>query len=135
MKSQSIALIPDYGFDPSQNFSHKQILWLKYISFRDSVQIQHCFNHLEKKICPYPVDGYCKDTDTVYEFQGCFMHGSPKCLSSNSYNPLKKQTMGYLCKTCSERTLFIKSIVKQIIKIWECEWDRNVKENSELKEF
>jgi hypothetical protein len=24
MKSQSIALIPDYGFDPTQNFSHKQ---------------------------------------------------------------------------------------------------------------
>ena len=111
MKSQSIALIPDYGFDPTQNFSHKQILWLKYISFRDSVQIQHCFINLEKKIGPYPVDGYCKETDTVYEFQGCFMHGCPKCFSSNSFNPLKKQTMGYLYKTCSERTVFIKSIV------------------------
>jgi hypothetical protein len=52
MKSQSIALIPDYGCDPTQNFSHKQILWLKYISFRDSVQIQHCFNNLEKKNWP-----------------------------------------------------------------------------------
>ncbi len=25
--------------------------------------------------------------------------------------------------------------VKQFIEIWECEWDRNVKENLELKEF
>ena len=50
---------------------------------------------------PYPVDGYCKETDTVYEFQGCFMHGCPKCFNSNSFNPLKKQTMGYLYKTCS----------------------------------
>ncbi len=63
------------------------------------------------------------------------MHGCPKRFSSNSLNPLKKQTMGYLYKTCSERTLFIKSIVKQFIEIWECEWDRNVKENVELKEF
>ena len=84
---------------------------------------------------PYPVDGYCKETDTVYEFQGCFMHGCPKCFNSNSFNPLKKQTMGYLYKTCSERTRFIKSIVKQFIEIWECEWDRNVKENTELKDF
>jgi hypothetical protein len=60
MKSQSKALIPDYGFDPTQNISHKQILWLKYISFRDSVQIQHCFNNLEKKIGPYPEDGFVK---------------------------------------------------------------------------
>ena len=26
---------------------------------------------MEKKIEPYPIDGYCKETDTVYEFQGC----------------------------------------------------------------
>jgi hypothetical protein len=58
MKSQSIALIPDYGFDPKQDFSHKQIIWLKYISFKDSVQIQNCFNNLEKQIAPYLVDGY-----------------------------------------------------------------------------
>ncbi len=63
------------------------------------------------------------------------MHDCPKCFSSNSFNPLKKQTMGYLYKTCSQRTLFIKSIVKQFIEIWECEWDRNVKEIVELKEF
>jgi hypothetical protein len=35
--------------------------------------------------------------------------------------------MGYLYKTCSERTVFIKTIVKQLIEIWECEWDRNGK--------
>ena len=63
------------------------------ISYRESIKIQHCFNSLEKKIGPYPVDGYCKETDTVYEFQGCFMHGGPKCY--NSFNPLKKQTMCY----------------------------------------
>ena len=33
MIPKSIALIPDYGFDPTQNYSHKQMLWLKYISF------------------------------------------------------------------------------------------------------
>jgi hypothetical protein len=63
------------------------------------------------------------------------MHGCPKCFNSKIFNPLKKQTMGYLYKTCSERARFIKSIVKQFIDIWECEWDRNIKENTELKDF
>ena len=49
MIPKSIALIPDYGFDPTQNYSHKQMLWLKYISFINEIQIQHCFNGLEKK--------------------------------------------------------------------------------------
>jgi hypothetical protein len=43
--------------------------------------------------------------------------------------------MGYLYKTCSQRTRFIKSIVKLFIEILECECVKNVKENSELKEF
>jgi hypothetical protein len=60
------------------------------------------------------------------------MQGGPKCFSSNSFNPLKMQTMGYLYKTYSKRSFFIKSIVKQFIEIWECEWDRNVKKIVEL---
>jgi hypothetical protein len=63
------------------------------------------------------------------------MHGCSKCFNSNSLNPLNKQTMGYLYKNCCERTLFIKSIVKHFIEIWECEWDKNVKDNKELKVF
>ena len=50
MVPKSIALIADYGFDPTQNYSHKQMLWLKYTSFKNNITIQHCFNSLEKKI-------------------------------------------------------------------------------------
>ena len=110
MVPKSIALIPDYGFDPTQNYSHKQMLWLKYLSYTNNISIQQCFNSIEKKIGPYHVDGYCKET--VYEFQGCFMHGCNKCFQTTSYNPLKCQTMGYLYKVCNERTRFIKILLK-----------------------
>ena len=36
MIPKSIALIADYGFDPTQNYSHKQMLWLKYISYKNN---------------------------------------------------------------------------------------------------
>ena len=43
--------------------------------------IRYCTNELKvhkkflrlKKIGPYPVTGYCKETDTVYKFQGFFI--------------------------------------------------------------
>jgi len=63
------------------------------------------------------------------------MHGCPKCFNSNSFNPLKRQTMGFLYKSCNERTRFIKSIVKNFIEIWECQWDQNLKDDKSLKIF
>lgn len=75
MQPQSIALINDNGFNPTQNYSIKQMLWLKYVSLTENVNIQHCFNNKEKKYGPYSVDGYCQETDTVYEFHGCYWHG------------------------------------------------------------
>ena len=85
-----------------------------------------------EKIGPYPVDRYCKETDTVYEFQGCF---NKKCFNANSYNPLKRQSMGYLYKPCQERTRFIKNIVKQVVEIWEHEWDELVKDQIDVIDF
>jgi hypothetical protein len=56
MESKSLALINDFGFDPTQNFSNKQMLWLKYLSAKENIQIQHCFNGKEKRFNNYTVD-------------------------------------------------------------------------------
>ena len=47
----------------------------------DPQYIQHVRNEGEYKIpgTNFHVDGYCPDTHTVYEFQGCFTHGCPTC--------------------------------------------------------
>jgi len=43
--------------------------------------IQHAGNAGEYPIpgLGYFVDGYCQDTNTVYEFHGCIWHGCPHC--------------------------------------------------------
>jgi hypothetical protein len=43
--------------------------------------------------------------------------------------------MGYLYKVCLERTSFIKGIVRNVVEIWEHEWDLMIKSNFELKDF
>ena len=75
MKPDTIPLIQDSGFNPTQNFSHKQMIWLKYISQRYNVRIIHCMNGQEKKIGPYSIDGYCEENNTVYKFDGFYIHG------------------------------------------------------------
>ena len=54
--------------------------------------ICHAENHVhsEKRIQNYSVDGYCKETNTVYEFLGCPFHWHCK------YDDPKKQLETYI---------------------------------------
>ena len=49
--------------------------WLSYISEKEDLYIQHVRNGGEKRFNNYSLDGYCEETRTAYEFQGCFWHG------------------------------------------------------------
>ena len=51
------------------------VKWLSYISEKEDLCIQHARNGGEKRFNNYSLDGYCEETQTVYEFQGCFWHG------------------------------------------------------------
>ena len=55
--------------------SNVAVTWLSYISEKEDLYIQHVRNGGEKRVQPYSLDGYCEETNTAYEFQGCFWHG------------------------------------------------------------
>ena len=47
--------------------SNVAVTWLSYISEKEDLYIKHVRNGGE--------NGYCEETNTAYEFQGCFWHG------------------------------------------------------------
>ena len=51
------------------------VKWLSYISEKEDLYIQHVRNGGEKRFEAYSLNGYCEETNTAYEFQGCFWHG------------------------------------------------------------
>ena len=55
--------------------SNVAVKWLSYISEKEDLYIQHVRNGGEKRFGDYSLDGYCEETLTAYEFQGCFWHG------------------------------------------------------------
>ena len=57
------------------NQSVTALKWLSYISEKEGIGIQHVKNGGEKRVGNYSLDGYCEETHTAYEFQGCFWHG------------------------------------------------------------
>ena len=83
MLKKTVAIVPEST--KTDNFSKLSIMWLNYVS--NGMHIQHALNGGEKELTinnkNYKVNGFCKETNRVYEFYGCFWHGCPKCYKPN----------------------------------------------------
>ena len=55
--------------------SHEALQWLSYTAEKEDIHIQHVRNDGEKRVGNYYLDGYCEETHTAYEYQGCYWHG------------------------------------------------------------
>ena len=63
--------------------SAEAIKWLSYTAEKEDIHIQHVKNGGEKRVGNYSLDGYCEETHTAYEYQGCYWHGKVLLLVGN----------------------------------------------------
>ena len=74
LQKDTIALLPQHQqFKRKQ--SHEALQWLSYTAEKEEIRIQHARNGGEKRVGNYYLDGYCEETHTAYEYQGCYWHG------------------------------------------------------------
>ena len=114
------------GFRPqqAQPFGQMAVQWLTCESERTGLNIRHQVNGREKRIGNLPVDGWCAQTRTAYQFHGCFWHGCPKCHADpEETNPKNGKTMAVLLADTKKHTAYLRRHVK-VIEMWECEWKR-----------
>jgi len=103
----------------THNYSRISIEWLN--SFK--IDIQHAENGGEYNIpkTKYKVDGYDKETNTVYEFHGDVFHGNPDIFKDDEkchpYN--KNITAKELYDNTIQREEEIKSLGYNLVVIWE----------------
>ena len=74
LKKDTIALLPQHQ-ELKRKQSHEALQWLSYTAEKEGVHIQHHRNGGEKRVGRYSLDGYCEETHTAYEYQGCYWHG------------------------------------------------------------
>ena len=131
MPKKTIAIVPE-SFK-TDNFSKMSIMWLNYLS--NGINIKHSVNGGEKELCinneTYKVDGFCEETNTVYEFYGCFWHGSTACYKSNVINTKNHKDMGTLNYQTIEKRETIKNAGFKHVSIYECQLSKN----KDLKKF
>jgi hypothetical protein len=134
MPSQSIALIPEFGYQKIEPSSYKSYNWLKFISLRDNIYIQHARNGGEKLFDKFKVDGYCEQNSTIYEFHGCLYHGCPKCYTERTFNTVLHETMGQTYQKHVSRITLLKTY-RPVVEIWECDYNHLLKDDVFFAQF
>ena len=79
-KLDTIGLSPTLGYTRNNKYSKKTIIWLLHMKQTDGVVIKHARSGREYRLPELPhysVDGYCAETNTIYEFFGCHWKGCP----------------------------------------------------------
>ena len=108
----------------AQPYGQMAIQWLTRESDRTGCTIRHQGNGREKRIGKLPVDGWCAETRTAYQFHGCFWHGCPKCHTDpEETNKLNGKTMAELLANTKAHTAYLRRHVK-VVEMWECDWKR-----------
>ena len=142
-----IAVRPLRGWHGAQvNQSRAALEWLAYEESRlphegVAEKIKHARNGGEKRVKTSKgkehVDGWDKESKTAYEFLGCLWHGCPRCypnkrdlrhpvMPDRSPNEAHRATLQKLRRLEERYTLE---------KIWECDWTKKKREDSQVKAF
>lgn len=111
--------------------SKGQLQWLSYCSSKDALDIiykggkhnrEETFK-INGKL--YRADGYSSNTNTIYEFLGCWYHGCNKCgkFVESRIHPWKNMTMKELNEEFQQRKRVFEENGYIVVFIWECEWN------------
>ncbi|KAI8493979.1 hypothetical protein Bbelb_283260 [Branchiostoma belcheri] len=122
LERNTLAIVPAMGYHHRQLQSKEAIDWLNFVAFRDNVSIQHVNNGGEKKVCGRKVDGFCEETNTVYEYNGCFYHGCQKCFKPHTVNPVNDTAMIELYADTLRKKKMIRTAGFVYVEMWSHEF-------------
>ena len=111
----------------AQPYGQMAIQWLTRESDRTGCTIRHQGNGREKRIGKLPVDGWCAETRTAYQFHGCYFHGCTNCYEPQETNALNGKTMAKLLEDTKKNTAYLRRHV-HVVEMWECEWKLEAKQ-------
>lgn len=136
LKPDTIATVPHGGYTRKDRHSKESLRWLKWVSHSENVDIRHAGNGREFKVDNLRVDGYCQETNTVYEYHGCPYHGCPKCFQDR-WKVIP--SVGVSLETAYQNTLSRAQVLRNsgvtLVEKWSCEFAADVKDDPELAEF
>jgi len=103
-------------------YSEGSIAWLNTFT-----NMPHALTGGKINVCGAKVEGFNPETNTVYQYHGCFWHGCPKCYNEETINNVNHESMGDLYQKTMERCKQIIGAGYTLIEMWECQWVKTKK--------
>jgi G:T-mismatch repair DNA endonuclease (very short patch repair protein) len=103
-------------------------MWLVYREKVDGCTIMHGRNGREYRLPELPrlsVDGFCRETKTVYEFFGCYFHGHT-FLQYRDNPTMGGDTLTQRYELKMARLEQITNAGYQVDVQWECKYDKDI---------
>ncbi|XP_055352832.1 uncharacterized protein LOC129598801 [Paramacrobiotus metropolitanus] len=122
LPENKVAALSSHGPHRNRRTSIQATQWLEWENMSANGRIRHGRNGKEVKIGRYFVDGFDKETQTVYEYNGCVFHGHPFCTEENDVVPYSKKKMREVYEEFQERERFLESQGYTVEVKWSCEW-------------
>lgn len=147
LEENLIALLPQHGWRKNQvNQSQEALEWLEFENWKlgGEGRIQHVRNSLNgavKVLTPsqeYSVDGYDAQTETGYEYQGCFYHRCIKCFLDKRQETRKchpDRTIEEVFEATQKRVKMLRDVGYTVVEKWGCEFREQKKTDLQLQEF
>ena len=137
----SIGRVPPAGYISSR-YSNEACEWLEHLKwFCGVTDMRHAGNSTEgekKAVGPrqYSFDGFSQETNTVYDYYGCFWHGCQKCFPNGKVlrNPDTQKLLTVSYQETMKREDDIRGLGHNLVSIWACEWRQRKKSNLELEQ-
>jgi len=114
LQPETIGTIKD---DKKEMYSKGSLAWLNTFT-----NVRHALNGGEINICCTKLEGFDQETNTVYQYHGCFWHGCPKCYNEDTINNVNHESMGDLYHKSKERSKQIINTGFALIEMWKCQW-------------
>ena len=145
LKPKTIGIMPPRGYRRSDNHSQKSIEWLLQCEREFGREIIHAGRAHEYRLPEgFLVDGFLpppplddlNEKGIVFEFEGCYVHGCPKCFVQNRN---KRLVFGNTFNEAYENTLAklekIHECGYEVRYMWECDFNKVKRENPEIAQY
>ncbi|KAJ8933580.1 hypothetical protein NQ318_015967 [Aromia moschata] len=138
LRPDTIGLIPKNGYRWRDNQSLIAIQWLVWEERQLNINILHAAKGSEALVAGVKVDGYCPDTNQVFEFHGCYYHGCPRCIK------YRRNDYTYDDPTATVESRYEATVLKTqrlnafgytVIEMWECDFRKMLKNNDEIRKY
>ncbi|XP_055714985.1 uncharacterized protein LOC129809195 isoform X2 [Phlebotomus papatasi] len=127
LRENTLGITPKNNYNP--NFIHYQSkIGLKWLIFQKQRSFPNLRYEVKIKNTNFIVDGYDEESNTVFEFFGCFYHGHT-CLQDRKYQCSKDplDTLGNRYEMTMHRLSKLRKLGYKLKFTWECEFRKLLK--------